>query len=62
MKVVAACKLCGDKSSPHIITFYPVRKSFQIIGREYKISTQNNYNDLRTRIENDMLLGKRPKE
>ena len=35
VKVVAACKFCGDKSSPHRISSCPVRKSYQIIGREY---------------------------
>ena len=62
IKVIGACKFCGDKSTPHRITSCPVRKSFQLLGREYEISTQDNYMDLRTRIENAMPLAKRPKE
>ena len=62
MKVIGACKFCGDKSTPHRITSCPVRKSFQLLGREYEISTQDNYMDLRTRIENAMPLTKRRKE
>ena len=59
MKVVRTCKFCGDKETPYKISSCYVRKRYQLKGREYEISNQNNLNDLCTIIKNDMPLAKR---